>query len=366
MNQHFELQRLSAPKARFEPVIHNTPDLPSIDWKQVGQAAPKLLTTPADKLPQADTVVITWASAEWAAMQHVFCASDSSLPYADRTKNWTGWEKDSQGLPASHAPDWTFWGLYRLVGVGEQKVLLFKSNTHLDWPGQAILEGLIKHLISEVRPKLILSIGTAGGAKLHDHLGTVRVVSSGTLYEKDQQPGQWAVYKNSWTAPWSIPGMPGFSKLLLPIPTTSSDIDGIREQYNRFYSTNYTLAQLDPNNLSMGEATPEVDNQTGGDASLLTTPIFLVGTTDGKYDKYACVEMDDAVIGKVCAAEHTAFGFVRNISDPVANVALPETVQAGWGSAIYAAYGVYTSYNGALATWAALAGHPAARAAAAR
>jgi nucleoside phosphorylase len=364
MNQHYELQRLSAPKARFEPVIHTTPDLPRIDWKQVGQTAPKLLDTPADKLPQADSVVITWAAAEWAAMQHVFCSSESSMPYADRTKgSWSGWEKDSNDLPAGHPSDWTFWSEYRLVEVGEQRILLFKSNTHLDWPGQTFLEGLIKRLISEVRPKLILSIGTAGGAKVHDHVGTVRIVSAGTLYEKDQQPSQWPTYENSWKAPWSIPAMPGFSKLLFPIPTTSSDIQGICDQYNKFYSSNYSLAQLDPNTLSMGQPMPEVANQTGGEASLLTTPIFLVGTTDGKYEKFACVEMDDAVIGKVCAAEHTAFGFVRNLSNPVQNVALPGSVQAGWGGAIYSAYGLYTSYNGALATWAALAGHTAARAA---
>lgn len=66
------------------------------------------------------------------------------------------------------------------------------------------------------------------------------------------------------------------------------------------------------------------------------------------------IEEDDAVIGEVCAASGTAFGFVRNVSDPVQNAALPASVQGSWGSVVYDAYGIYTSYNGAVAAWSAL------------
>ena len=70
----------------------------------------------------------------------------------------------------------------------------------------------------------------------------------------------------------------------------------------------------------------------------------------------AVIEMDDAVIGKVCKSKNVHFGFIRNVSDPVQNAALPSAVQGNWGSAIYDSYGVYTSYNGALAAWAIIAG----------
>lgn len=369
MNQHEPLVRLKGPAARaeaaaptaaaqrFNPIIKNTPDLPKIDYSLVGQSAPKLLSAPSDSLPQADAVVITWASAEWAALQHVFCDGGNSMPYSDRwNSSWPGWQKYDKNLPAGHPSDWTFWGEYQLVQIGAQKVLLFKSNTHLDWPGQSFLEGLIQLLITAVKPKLILSIGTAGGAKTQDHLGTVRIVSSGALYNANQKPSQWPVYKNSWQAPWSIPQKSGFAKLLFPVPTTSSDITSLGNQFNQFYKTSYSLAQLDPNNLSMGDAQPQIDNQTGGATALLTTPTFLVGTTDGAYQNYACIEMDDAVIGEVCLKSKTAFGFVRNLSDPVQNASLPTKVQGNWGGAIYTAYGLYTSYNGALAAWAMLAG----------
>jgi hypothetical protein len=86
-------------------------------------------------------------------------------------------------------------------------------------------------------------------------------------------------------------------------------------------------------------------------------PIKLAeGDTSGTYSLYACIEMDDAVIAQACKTAGTAFGFVRNISDPVQNAALPPKAQGNWGSAIYDAYGFYTSYNGALAAWAMLVG----------
>jgi nucleoside phosphorylase len=93
----------------------------------------------------------------------------------------------------------------------------------------------------------------------------------------------------------------------------------------------------------------------GGDGTpLLTASSFVVGTNSGNLESYACVEMDDAVIGMACAGTAAAFGFVRNISDPVQNAALPSDVQGDWGSAIYNAYGFYTSYNGALTASAIL------------
>jgi nucleoside phosphorylase len=87
---------------------------------------------------------------------------------------------------------------------------------------------------------------------------------------------------------------------------------------------------------------------------LITADSFVVGTSDGKYDHFACIEMDDAIIAEACQGSGTQFGFVRNISDPVQNVALPVKDQGNWGSAIYDSYGLYTSYNGALAAWAML------------
>jgi hypothetical protein len=361
------MNRRHNPKARFgmtlqeasaspDFAVADAPPLPPVDFAAVGKASPVLPATPAGQLPKASAVVITWAEAEWAAMQHVFCAGGGSMPYSDRSLGtWPGWQEYSSNLPA-HAPaGWTYWGYYRLVEIGDSAVLLFKSNTHLDFPGQKYLEALIDLLIQRVAPNLVLSIGTAGGAKPQDHIGTVRAVSAGTLYETGQPQADWPLYENAWQASNTLLTNAKFNQLLFPVPTRSSDLQTLCAQFNRQYGSSYTLSQLDPDGLNLADASPQVDNQTGGGTSLLTASTFLVGNTAGTYQTYACIEMDDAVIGEACAARRMPYGFVRNLSDPVQNSALPAKAQGNWGSAIYDAYGFYTSYNSAVTAWAMLA-----------
>jgi nucleoside phosphorylase len=340
----------------FHPGVPNAPPLPAVNYTLVGKQAPTLLPAPTGQLPKASAVVITWANAEWAALQQVFCTGATEMPYSDKTKGeWPDWQKYTANLPAGAPSSWTFWGEYRLVELSGKPVLLFKSNTHLDWPGATYLEAFIKLLIKETKPDVILSIGTAGGAKTQDHIGTVRAVSAGTLYEPGKPSASWPEYSNQWKASDAILGSAAFKQLLFPVPTREDDLQALCSQFNRHYRTNYTLAQLDPNGLALATGSPAIDDQTGGAASLLTTPTFVVGTTAGTYEAYSSIEMDDALIGEACAASNTAFGFVRNVSDPVQSAALPDKVQGNWGSAVYDAYGFYTSYNGALAAWAMLA-----------
>jgi nucleoside phosphorylase len=242
------------------------------------------------------------------------------------------------------------------VEIAGRRVLLWKSNTHLDFPGQSQLIAMMQMLLQEVKPGLVLSIGTAGGAMVGDHVGTVRAVSAGTLYAAGTAQGSWPVYSNGWSAAQTVLHKAGLGSLLLPVPTTESDLAGLVSQFNAYYGTSYSIFDLDPDGLNSGDTQPKVLDATGGAVSLLTTPTFVVGTTAGTYATYACIEMDDAVLGDVCKAAGVAFGFVRNVSDPVQSAALPAEVQGSWGSAVYDAYGIYTSFNGALAAWATLVG----------
>jgi nucleoside phosphorylase len=352
----FGMSLEEAQSSAFSPAIASAPPLPAVNYALLGKQAPSLLPTPAGTLPQASAVVMTWAEAEWAALQHVFCAGASTMPYSGRSQGtWPGWEKYAANLASGAPSNWTYWGYTRLVQVSGKPVLLFKSNTHLDWPGATYLEALIKMLAADVKPAVILSIGTAGGAKTQDHIGTVRAVSAGTLYKSGLSQPNWPEYKNGWTAGNTVMGNAKFKQLLFSVPTKASDLQGLCSQFNQHYGSSYTLAQLDPDGLNMGDASPQIANQTGGGASLLTTSTFVVGTTAGKYQTYTAIEMDDAIIGEACAGVGMPFAFVRNVSDPVQNAALPSKAQGNWGSAVYDAYGFYTSYNGALAAWAMLA-----------
>lgn len=66
--------------------------------------------------------------------------------------------------------------------------------------------------------------------------------------------------------------------------------------------------------------------------------------------------MDDAVIAMAAGEHKVSCGIVRNISDPLQNADLAEKVQGNWGGIICSEYGLYTSFNGALAAWAAIVG----------
>jgi nucleoside phosphorylase len=322
---------------KFQPSISNTPALPAVNWDAIGHSAPQLLNTPSS-LPAADAVVVTWAEPEWAALQQVFCSSGTAMPYSQRnTGSWSGRIKYTDGAPSGLG----YWGYYRLVQIGTARVLLFKSLTN--------------RLTEYVKPALILSIGTAGGTRTTDPIGTVNVVHTDVLYESNQPQNSWPSYASTWKPDWTVIGNKSFGMLLFPIPTTASDIQSIAAQFNKFYETNYPLGELNPGNLNMGASVPAINNLTAAGTALVTAKSFVVGNTSGNLASFACVEMDDAVIA-MAAAGKTAFGSVRNISDPIQNFALPDAFQGHWGEAIYTAYGIYTSYNGAIAAWAVLNG----------
>ena len=69
---------------------------------------------------------------------------------------------------------------------------------------------------------------------------------------------------------------------------------------------------------------------------------------------FVCSEMDDAAIAKVCNEHATAFGCVRNISDPAVNTALGQKPGSDWASEVYKTYGLYSTFNGSLAAWSIL------------
>jgi len=345
---------MSSEKPHFEPVISKTPDLPAIDFKSVGAEAPVWIDSKTNFLTEADAVVMTWTAAEWAALNQVFCVGDTPMTYEERENSyWRGWHRYDADLPSY--PEWDFWCYYTMVTIQGRKVMLIKSNTHLDFPGQQYLEEFISRVNEYVKPKVFLSIGTAGGTRLQDHEGTVNIVNSGTFHPKKvDDPADWPVYANSWKADWSTVEHKGFKDLLFPVPTTEDDLESIVEQYNKFYEEKFTLKELNPGNVNMADPAPKLNNYTNEKMSLITVASFIVATTDNKYDEYAVMEMDDAIIGKVCLESNTPFGFFRNISDPVQSKDISVENQTNWGGAIYKTYGLYTSFNGALAAWAVL------------
>ncbi len=356
------------------------PDLPSVDFAKLGYDAPQLLDTRGEggNLPQADIVVVTWTSAEWSAMEQVFVHNKHEMPYSDRTKStWDDWIKYDKDLPphdGKENSDWTFWGYYRMVKIGDKRVLLYKSNTHITYPkaqppGSVYLPTMVDRIVEEVQPELFMSIGTAGGCRLQDHLGTVNVVNGTAWYEKGHPQSDWPVYTTCFTPEWSIIDNPVFKELLYKIPTdwryddhgetrlqrlADSFIE--KHKYQGLGGKELTFDQLNALDLDYPNDKPEINNltQKSDHRPLLTASSFLVGTTSGEYDDFAVIDMDDAIIAKGCQLKGVDYCGCRNVSDPAQNDKLDNSIQSSWGSQVYETFGMYTSYNGALAAWAIL------------
>lgn len=347
--------------------------LPELVWPDP-ELAPKVTQSPVaprpfDPLPPARVVVLTWTSAEWDALHYVFCNALSPLPQSNDEQPWRKrwhaysrnfyriseslWRRSPAAQPGRDADAPLFanqeWGRYCQVSVGCHEVLLFKCNLHLNQDGQSLpLLHFVRQLLDECQPELVLSVGTAGGVRVHDLLGDV-VVTNAAQFRLNQEfasaefNGQR--FQSGWQPAASL--LEAASGLLMSVPEIEATPPSAH------FPPETRLTAVPPRG-------PAIHLLPG--IPVLTTDFFEYGTTTNGLDALGCcVEMDDAVIAMVCH-EHPRrprYGFVRNLSDSVINGQLPPRLGTAWAVLTYQMKGLYTSFNGAVATWAMIAGEPA-------
>ncbi len=343
--------------------------LPPIEWASVGVSdwqKPKpvdlrLSTSdwePSAPLPKADVIVMTWTVAEWAALDHVFCSYDLKMRVSDVEKAW--WREpwcqysrdyytihqymeDVKATWQGHAPSLSkqAWGLFRMVEIAGLQVLLIKSEMHLAQDGTDLpLCQFVAQVCDEAQPGLFLSIGTAGGVREEDALGCALITNQACFHLlEDFRNASFngKTYQSDWKIPTDL--IDTAQKMVIQV-------------------AGYEILPISPQYPAGAHISPNAPDSRLKivDSPIITTDSFLFGTTKNELDDIGCiVEMDNAVIGMVCQNK-TAFGFVRNVSDPVINGDLPDAVQEAWATYIYQQRGLYTSFNGALDTWAVIAG----------
>jgi nucleoside phosphorylase len=369
-------------RSRFNDIATRTDwarriDLPQIDWSKVsGQTGP----TPLDvayggaeaPLPRADVVILTWTSAEWQALDHVFlaCATSNAPAPGDLESQWHLY---SRNAPASSHED-KLWGYYRLVKVAGKArsftVMLFKAGAHLaHWPWLSGLVSMVNAILSEAQPSRIYSIGTAGGANDSENLGDVVITNAARLQVKLPENAKIDYNNQTFTCADWFPAMDLVSavqsKLLFPLNqvVTTASLETAREAAASDYqertrqSFPCTVADLlnpalDPRNLG----SPKARSKKG--VPILTTDYYYIAPANSNY---AALEMDDAVVAHTAVLKNTRYAFIRNISDTVvpAQTAsgrpIPAEARDSWSSAIYEKFGLYTSFNSAVVAWATIA-----------
>jgi Phosphorylase superfamily len=316
-------------------------------------------------LPSADVIVITWTVDELAGLARVMS------PGVDPAR-WYRYNRDFadryQPQIRPHAPAATSGRLasYMPVQIGGHSVLCMKSELHLNQDGVKTGDGtatlpvkdFFQQIIAEAKPRIVLTIGTAGSVFDQFGLGDV-VITRAARFRLDQEFRNEDFNHQTYTSDWDIPTaqlahaeslMRGFAGQLA-LPPVGAPAPG--------YAQGDLLAPPSP------QPTIRLDGRDmPAFHPILTTDYFEYGTTLNRLDHDgAAVEMGDAALGLAVSElnDPPKWAVVRNMSDPVINGELPAkefdlNVQTTWAVGFYTAYGKWTSLIGALATWGIIAG----------
>jgi hypothetical protein len=363
-----------------ESIVAKTP-LPVIDWASIGQMAPEKIQignrNANDPLPLADWVVITWTSAEWEAIDHVFLNSSTpSTGSYEWRKEWHKYTRGAENFVADEKSG-VLWGEFQLVQITDQsnrpwKVLIFKSNSHLAHsPWIDGLSEMMKCILTDTKAKKVYTIGTAGGARLDQCLGDSVITNTATIELQRPQNTQDKSNGNSFRCPTWYPSTSLTStveeNLLFKLSAVANKeaLENLFDQLKAKHPGDPAVEALTLDDLLNEGLTPDLLNtpkiQSLKDVPLLTTDFYYIANGDSA-DAFAFLEMDDAIIAREANAMGVEFACIRNISDPIVpfqtkqGATISDGVRGDWSGLIYSTFGLYTSFNGALATWATIAG----------
>ena len=320
-----------------------------------------------DPLPHADVVVITWTVDELAGLARVLTPGVSPARWHLYARDFASYrDKIRPGAPAAHSQRL---GSYMPTKVGGTSVLCMKSELHLNQDGVKTGTGtatlpvkdFFKQVIAEAKPKVVLTIGTAGSVFEDFELGDV-VVTRGSKFrlqmEFRNEPFNGKSYRSTWDLPTD---RLDDAQTLMDTFATEIEEPPFAPPTKRFPFPGDPI-EAPPNH-------PDIKLEYGGRDMpefhpILSTDYFEYGTSANHLDhEGAAVEMGDAALGLACEElQHPPkWAVVRNMSDPVINGDLAAkqfhlNEQTTWAVAYYTAYGQWTSTMGALATWGLIAG----------
>jgi hypothetical protein len=339
------------PQERFRAAGHeaalksSTGRLPStLPWPE----ASKPTAAPLSKAPAAtddlskfkgyDAIVVTWTSAEAAALAATFVPDylparwyeyrhgvDAYIPLV------TGGTAPFNDKQSDMARYYHSLGLYFPCTIGKARVLLFKSGLHLDYDGPKYpVRKLMAELATAVQPKLFITTGTGGGIGKQVALGDV-VIAAQVKFDCVTQfkSESWAkaVYKTA-----ALP-----SGALAAISPDLTRVNAAR--------------------VVGGRKIPKI--WSGGQTTIVTTDFFGFDDSTNHFKLQglgqAC-DMGDAMVANALQGfSDLRFYAIRNASDPQipdpsGNIAAAKK-EAG---EIYSKYGPFTTAASAIASWAVI------------
>ncbi|HEY1258922.1 MAG TPA: hypothetical protein VGF34_06705 [Stellaceae bacterium] len=309
-----------------------------IPWPDGQAPTPAPLDAPPAKdapLPQFDYLVVTWTVAE------AKCLADTLTPgYPSRTA-WYEYAHNfsshflpliRNGAPAREANRLGSWFPTRIAG---KRVMCFKSELHLSQDGPKLpVADLWRQLIAEVKPKLVITTGTAGGIGTGVELGDV-VVARKVRFDCLKE------FKSR--------------------PFHADSYDCARLETSGFAAAAGLFA-ANAGHLPMASRLPAIFSAAAPAVpvpDIVTTDFFAFddsNNTFGLQGLGGAVEMGDAVLGLVIrelGAAAPRWVAVRNASDPeIDATGLTQKEAAQKAAQIYERFGYWTTIPSAITCWA--------------
>jgi nucleoside phosphorylase len=303
---------------------------------------PKARKGRSGALPEADVLVVTWTVDEGHALSRVLTpGKDSRNDYLPYTHNFARISaKMRKGCPALNAGRL---GAYWTTTIGKKTVVVFKSDSHLSQDtvkrqpanGETLPnEDVWNQIIAEVKPKLVITTGTAGGIGNRCEVGDV-VVSPIVRFD--------------------------CQKWLKKPPYATTNFQDVPPP-RKYIALAKTLFKQNAGQLPKDNARPpKITVSRKPSAAVLTTDFFGFDTSDNRYglkNLGAVSEMGDAVLGLVASRMGTnapPWVAVRNVSDPQIKAEGTLKEQAQLAATIYKAYGRWSSVCSAIVCWALIA-----------
>jgi hypothetical protein len=287
-------------------------------------------------LPTADVLVVTWTVDEGHALSRVLTpGKDSRNDYRPYTHNFASISgKMRPGCPALELKRL---GTYWTTKIGAKSLVVFKSDSHMSQDGPKLPNiDVWSQIISEVRPKVVITTGTAGGIGQQFEVGDVVVspiVRFDCISKFKSEPFHDAHYSS--VAPKT--------KYLATAKTLFKANSGQLPKEN---TRSPNIVQVAPTALK---------------SSVMTTDFFGFDTSDNHYHLQGLAdvsEMGDAVLGLVAsrmADKAPRWIAVRNVSDPQIKAEGTLRQQAQIAAQIYKGFGRWSSVCSAIVCWALIA-----------
>lgn len=288
-------------------------------------------------LPRADVLVVTWTVDEGHATSRVLTpGKDSRNDYRPYTHNYKSISKKMVGrAPALQAKRLGTWWTTR---VGSKSVVVFKSDSHMSQDGPRLPNiDVWRQIIDEVRPRLVLTTGTAGGIGRQFEVGDVIVspiVRFDCIRKFKRKPFHAAHYAS-----------------------VAAKKQYFAKARTLFKANADQLPRENPRLPKIFTSAPKALSE-----SVVTTDFFGFDTSNDYYKLkgLGCAsEMGDAILGLVCAElgeRAPRYVAVRNVSDPQIKAdGLTLRQQAQLAAHIYKAFGRWSTVCSAIACWALIA-----------